>query len=41
MMFNLATFCHYYVAYMPKYKAHRLMLADVGKINGIPAIGGI
>lgn len=40
-MFNLATFCHYYVAYMPKYKVQRLWLTQVGKINGIPAIGGI
>lgn len=41
MWFNLATFCHYYVAYAPAYKVRQRTFQNVGKINGIPAIGGI
>lgn len=40
MIFDMGRFAHYYVCYAPYHKVIKLVLQDVGKINGIPAIAG-
>lgn len=40
MWFDMGKFAHYYVSFAPTHKVYALLLKDVGKINGIPAIAG-